>query len=97
MGDVVLKIEEIDEIILDSTDNGDPYKVVFKRIDDMNFEQTVIGENVCECCGESIKDCTCNKEKMMVAENMLLNYVNDLFNSDDDVLLTIDGTKYRKK
>lgn len=97
MGDVVLKIEDIDEIILDATDEGDSHHTVFKRLDESTFEQTVVGENVCECCGEDLDECKCAKEKAIVPENMLLNYINDLFNSEDSVLLIVDGTKYRRK
>lgn len=96
MGDVVLKIEDINEIVLDFT--TDEYTVVFERLDDANFEQTVNGENLCECCGADVSECDCPKTKAIVSENMLLNYVNDLFNAEDnDVTLIIDGTKYRKK
>ena len=96
MGDVVLKIEDIDTIVLDATDGGDDYQVEFKRIDEINFEQTVIGEGICPYCGDSEDECKCEKIKAIIAENILLDYFNNTFSTTEDVIAIINGIKYRK-
>lgn len=94
--DVILKVENINELIMDATARGDNYRVVYSRFDDLYFEQTVEGEGVCEYCGEELEDCTCLKEKAIIQENILINYINNLFATEDDILLIVNGNKFKR-
>ena len=97
MDAVEIKIENVNELILDATERGDNYRVYYSRFDNWNFEQKVEGEGICEYCGEELADCTCSKESAIVSEDALVDYINNLFATEDNILLVVNGNKFKRE
>ena len=94
---VAINIETVNELIMDATTRGDSYRVLYTRVDDWNFEQRVEGEGICEFCGDELDKCTCEKVYAILHEDTVVEYINNLFATEDDILLIVNGTKYKRK